>query len=49
MQDYQKAIANLGHEYFADLQEKLEAADTFDTLVEGYPFIWEISQIISDN
>ncbi len=42
-QDYQKAISNLGHEYFADLQAKLEAADTFDALVEDIPSYGDIA------
>ena len=41
--DYKKVIAQLGHEYFAGLQEKLKTSDTFDALIENIPSYGDIA------
>jgi len=41
--DYTTVIAQLGSEYFSDLQHKLKGSDTFDALVENVPSYGDIA------
>ena len=41
--DYTTVIAQLGNEYFADLQHKLKRSDTFDALIENVPSYGDIA------
>ena len=41
--DYTTVVAQLGGEYFSDLQHKLKGSDTFDALVENVPSYGDIA------